>query len=66
MKFVDEWPGNDVADQIGHTPGAWDCPCGPWVRTDADSDNPDEHGPSTGKTNHAPTRRNTSCGRSTE
>lgn len=41
MRFVDEWPGPDIADRIGHTPGAGDCPCGPWV-TDADSDNPDE------------------------
>lgn len=42
MRFVDEWVGPDVANRLGHTPGAWDCPCGPWVNTNADSDDPDE------------------------
>jgi hypothetical protein len=36
MKVTDIWPGNDIADQIGHAAGAWDCPCGPWVLTDMD------------------------------
>lgn len=27
---VDIWPSENRA---GHVPGAWDCPCGPWVLT---------------------------------
>jgi hypothetical protein len=36
MEVVDIWPGKDVSVRIGHTPGAWDCPCSPWVKTDMD------------------------------
>lgn len=31
MEVVDIWP-KGVTPQ-GHTPGAWDCPCGPWILT---------------------------------
>lgn len=41
MEFIDFWPGPDIADRIGHAPGAWDCPCGPWIHTDMDAG---EHG----------------------
>lgn len=32
MRVEDIWSG----DHAGHVPGAWDCPCGPWVLTDMD------------------------------
>jgi hypothetical protein len=34
MDVEDIWTAVD--DRIGHLPGAWDCPCGPWVLTDMD------------------------------
>lgn len=34
MDVEDIWTG--VEDRSGHTPGAWDCPCDPWVLTDMD------------------------------
>lgn len=36
MILLDDW--SDVRSRDGHTPGAWDCPCGPWVRTDVPDD----------------------------
>jgi hypothetical protein len=33
MEIVDIW---DAVDRAGHIPGAWDCPCYPWVKTDMD------------------------------
>lgn len=33
---IDDWSQTSTRD--GHVPGAWDCPCGPWVRTDISDD----------------------------
>lgn len=31
MEVVDIWPKG--VEPQGHTPGAWDCPCRPWILT---------------------------------
>lgn len=36
MRIEDLW--YMVDDHAGHVPGAWDCPCNPWVKTDMDVD----------------------------
>lgn len=34
MRVNDIWWG--IRDKDRHVAGAWDCPCGPWVKTEMD------------------------------